>query len=106
MLGEEKINIERPTESYDDNGRAISSDPELFKNIVASVQPLSGQEVLLLPEGDRLRHPLWVYTKFAIQVDDIVIRNGSNHKTIKVENWNRDNIGLAHYRALVYLDED
>jgi len=105
MLGEEKINIERPTESYDDYGRPIKSS-ELFKNIVASVQPLSGQEILLLAEGDRLRHPLWIYTKFAIQVDDIVIRNGDNHKAIKVENWYRNNIGLSHYRALVYLEED
>ena len=105
MLGDELITIERTVESIDNKGRPIEGATSIFENEKASVQPLSGQELLLLPEGERIRQNLWLYTTFDILIDDIVIRNNKNYTTMTVEDWNYGHSNLSHYRARIMLVE-
>jgi len=53
----------------------------------ASVQPLTGKEQLQLPEGDRNRQHLWIYTPFAVKENDVMVRMGTEYEVQVVEDW-------------------
>ena len=64
------------------------------------MQPVSGNELLQVPEGDRNRQVLNVFSqKFEIKKDDIVIRNGDEFEVRTVENWNQ--LSLSHFFARI-----
>lgn len=77
--------------------------------IQASVQPLAGRELDLLPEGRKELESYKLYTTFELrtanqanqtQSDEITLF-GKSFEVIKVENW--QNAVLPHYKAIVSL---
>ena len=52
-----------------------------------SFQPLTGRETLQLPEGDRIKSHVKIYTSFAIKRDDIVERDGESYEVQVVDKW-------------------
>lgn len=49
--------------------------------------PLTGRELLLVPEGDRFRLNIWVYTQGDLRDNDVVIHNGMPFEVQTVQNW-------------------
>lgn len=74
--------------------------------VVASIQPMSGRERLLLPEGDRSREFVHIWTSSPLQLGDIEKKtrgdsfdwNGKTYFVEKVERWGN------HYRSTASLE--
>lgn len=83
-------------------------------DIIASIQPVRGRELEMLPEGRRTREAIRIYTKSGIrpaieQQDvkgDLVNYKGRQYEVHKVEEWEFSWDGLAHFKALAFLVED
>jgi hypothetical protein len=83
-------------------------------DIVASIQPLRGKEMELLPEGERSKEMVRIYTKSGLrqtieQQDvkgDLVSYKGRQYEVKSVEEWEFSWDGLAHFKAIAVLVED
>jgi len=75
--------------------------------IQATVQPLTPREALLLPEGERLRQNLKVYSATELKPSDnngelpadTIEYRGENYKVISVER--RDQTDIPHFKHIV-----
>ena len=71
----------------------------------ANVQPLKGNEILQLPEGDRERENLKCFTPFKLLLNDEVIRpDGRKYEVQESETWSVFG-RLEHYKARIMLKE-
>ena len=52
-----------------------------------NVQPVSGRELLLVPEGDRFKEMYSVWSEGQFKVNDRVVREGANFQVQSVEYW-------------------
>lgn len=86
-------------------GRRVSASDDLLKS-EGSIQPLNGKEIIQLPESDRIRQAVKIYSSFTFQTNDIVIRTSDNaeFEVQKVENWEVFNM-LQHYKATALLKD-
>jgi hypothetical protein len=92
--------VERPGVTTYSGGVATESASTTFK-IKGNAQPLTGNELLQLPEGDRQRQNMKLYTKTELQVNDLVtIDSGNAFEVQNVEDWTRQ-IRLPHYKARI-----
>ena len=94
---------------YNDAGEWEATGPDTSFAIVGSVQPLSGRDRELLPEGVRSDQVVKIYTETALQTDsedsstkaDQISDLGSRFKIISVE---RHSEGvLDRYRVIAQL---
>lgn len=89
---------------HDSKGRAVAGSASTFE-ITASVQPMSGRDVQLLPEGYHGKETQKLYTTTAlVAVDasnepDEVSIGGENWKVIMVKHW--EAFGSDHYKAIL-----
>ena len=84
----ESLTIRRREDGKFERGKWISSNRfEEFEDVSVSFQPLSGRERLQLPEGDRKRSHIKMYTEFQVKVDDIIERNGEDYEVQIVDDW-------------------
>lgn len=73
-------------------------------SISASVQPVSGQELQRLPEGERVKDWLYVYTPTELntregkKAADKISIDGANYEVATVDDWATEG---GFYRALV-----
>ncbi len=51
------------------------------------IVPLTGKELLLVPEGDRYRYNTWVYTQGELRDNDLVIYAGQPFEVQVVTDW-------------------
>lgn len=87
------------------NGKLVAG-AVTTSTIQASVQPLRGQEMLLLPEARRTSQAVWVYTDTQLRVAntvtgynaDIVTAFGSDFEIFSCEPW-QSNV-INHYKAI------
>lgn len=87
------------------NGKFVAATTT-STTIQASVQPLSGQEMLLLPEARRTSQAVRIYTDTQLRVAntiagynaDIVTAFGSDFEIISCEPW-QSNV-INHYSAI------
>lgn len=103
LLLNEDITINRISKSYDTNGRAQSGTTAIH-TAKGNIQPLKGNEILQLSEGDRERDNLNCFTDFALVVNDEVVRGGLKYEVQNVENWNIFG-RLQHFKARMILKE-
>lgn len=68
-------------------GRWKSSNRFEEFEALCSFQPVSGRETMQLPEGDRTKSHVKVYTEFALKRDDIIERNGEEFEVQILNNW-------------------
>ena len=106
LLSNESFTVRREGTggSYTD-GHRVSAADDLLKG-QGSIQPLNGREIIQLPESDRIRQPVKIFTSFVFQVNDIVIRASDNaeFEVQRSENWNVFNM-LQHYKAIAFLKD-
>jgi hypothetical protein len=68
------------------DGKPVKAAGETF-SVVGNVQPLGGRDLLMVPEGDRYKEQMWIFTPFRLLINDIVTRCGVNFQIQSVEDW-------------------
>lgn len=71
------------------NGKPFKSDPIRF-SITCNVQPYDGVLLLLVPEGDRFKEQLEIYSnncEHPVHVNDIICRGCYNYQVQQVYQW-------------------
>ena len=106
LLLNEDITIIREGSGGDwvDGHYVPAADEDPAPTAKASIQPLNGRERLQLPESDRIRQAIKIYTDSALQDNDIVQRDSDakQYEVQKVENWAVFGV-LQHYKAIGFL---
>ena len=100
---------------YGPDGYFVSSNSDPLKfQIMASVQPMSGEDLLILPEGERTSTYLKIYTETPLQTAsadgspkgsdsnltkaDVVVYNGKKYEVHGVEIYDRIR---PHYKCML-----
>jgi len=60
---------------------------ETKKTLDAFVHPCSGKDLLSLPEGERVKQTLKIYTDKKLKDSDIICIREEKYKIYNVENW-------------------
>lgn len=97
----------RATGDYNSAGFFKVSGPDTEFTITASIQPLTGSEMLLLPENRRELETKKLYTSFELYGiekgnginADIVIIGGDEFEVIRTYSW--QNSVINHYKVFV-----
>lgn len=102
----EQLTVERHEKGIWQDGRFVKSELSGFE-ISASVQPLRGNEVKILPEHRRTSESLKIYTTDQLRTSDelnqlpadVIIHDGKRFEIFSVSNWS---IGtdIPHYKII------
>lgn len=96
-----EVSIERTTETVDGHGRTqVAITPGA---ILASVQPATPRERETLPEADRVKETIALWTVAAIDEDTRVFWLGKAFRVAAVEPWRTP--GGAYTRALAVRED-
>lgn len=68
------------------NGKPVKKAVQSF-DIRCNVQPLSGKELLLVPEGDRSKEQYNLWTQAKVELNDRIQRCGVQFQVQTVEAW-------------------
>jgi len=102
LLQNETITITRKAPgSYVDGFFVAGSSSDI--SILASVQPLTGNEFLQLGEGDRYKEAWKVFSTSEIRANDVITRSGKTYEVRRVSDYSSH--GLPHYEAVMVLIE-
>lgn len=87
MTKDELVPVTRETKARVD-GKYVVVASRSF-DILANVQPVEGRELLLVPEADRFRENIWVFSQDPqpLLVNDRLTRNGVNYQVQDVAEW-------------------
>jgi len=96
LLNKETVAVKRYATTYT-KGRPVKTLSSSF-TARGNIQPLSGKEVLQLPEGDRTSENLWMYTATEIAVNDEITRLGKVYEARESQNWSTQGM-LQHYKV-------
>ena len=100
LIDKATYSVERPGVTSYSAGVGSKAASTTF-TIKGNAQPLSGNELLQLSEGDRQRQNMKLYTKTELMVNDLVtIDSGNAFEVQNVEDWTRQ-IRLPHYKARI-----
>lgn len=102
LLRNETLTITRKATGSYVNGHYVEG-AGTNNSIQANVQPLSGSQILQLPEADRQKESWAVLTESEIRVNDIVTRNSKTYEVQRVEDYN--NQPNPHYEGIMLLIE-
>jgi len=91
LLKYEGILIFRWPEPTKVKGHYIQGDPTVFLTD-ANVQPINGDEFLLLPEGNRIKGSLKIYTETPIYDNDVARRDQDKYNVAQSDICTIDNI--------------
>lgn len=90
-------------------GRYVKGAPTVTLGVFVSVQPAKPNEVLRLPEGQRTKEMLTIFSDPSIQLSpvkengnisaDRINWKGQDYEVAKVEDWTGKDIG--HFKSLV-----
>lgn len=100
IWGDETLCVYRNGEVLLVDGKPVDRDVIDF-NVRCNVQPLTGLDLLQVPEGDRHLEQYWVFTNEraqAIQLNDRVVRCGISYQVQKVETWGKSPNGYQRFR--------
>ncbi len=81
---------------YGEDGFPLEPTFDEFE-FVCNVQPISGLEILQVPEGDRTRQVFNCWTEFKLGSNDIVTRESEEYEVRPVEDWTQQS--LSHYKV-------
>ena len=96
-------NVQRKAEGSYTNGVFNEGASSIF-TVKGNCQPVSGDDILQIPEGDRKRQLLKIYTEDELMVNDIVTVDGKEFEAHPVENWARQE-RLNHYKTILILKD-
>jgi hypothetical protein len=88
---DETLCVVRDSNTIYVDGMAQKRSTSTF-NITCNVQPLNGKDLLLVPEGDRLKEQYWVWSQnfdkvTEVTVTDRVIRHGIQFQVQESQAW-------------------
>lgn len=87
LIGDgEATRVERPTEVFFVDGKPHTNDAHVF-HVRASIQPMSGRELNILPEGDRIKEQISIWTDSSLLLNDIVTYKCARYQVQNVEKW-------------------
>ncbi len=89
--------ISRPSDGTWSFGKYTQGTPTSH-TIRASIQPVSGKELDQLPEGDRFKSHIEIYTENSIYVKDVITYKDEKFEVIRVSDYS--DYCLEHYEAL------
>jgi hypothetical protein len=107
LLDNEAITIKRYAEgTYDEYGNYTDGTETVITGEKGSIQPISGKEVLQVPEGDRFKQIYKLYTSYQVLVNDIIVRvsDSIEYEVKSVSNYASFGM-LQHYKAILYLKD-
>ena len=100
LLKTETVTVKRQTNfgQFDDDG--FPSNP-VFEELTSegNAQPLSGLEILQVPEADRTRQVLNWFTPDELKLEDIVTRKGIEFEVQTVENWECSGVCIKFFKC-------
>ncbi len=88
-----------------ENGFFVEGQVDKRFLVRASVQPLSGMERLQVPEGDRNREHINIFTKDDIRVDDTIIYNCREFEVQRIDDWEDQGLNITHRRCVAMLKD-
>lgn len=71
------------------DGKPVRSPPIEFK-IICNVQPMTGRDLLLVPEGDRFKEQYFIYSEDitkALEINDRVVFRCNNYQVQETMTW-------------------
>lgn len=100
-----------PSPAYDSHGRALAPTPTSF-GITGNLQPLSGRDLLVMPEGERSEETKWLYSDKELRgrgpsnaPDEVTVTYPSGVQEVyvvkTVEYWPYPPEGVEFWRAKV-----
>lgn len=85
----EDVEIERKAVGVFRNGEYVDpKDKTLNFTHRASVQPASGSTILMVPENEREKQILTVFSGFKFEKNDVMIRDEKRYKIHSSQDWN------------------
>lgn len=98
LLRTTTINISRRAAgSIGSDGHTTEGAQSIFSNVAVDVQPIKGNEVLQLPEGDRKKENIWIFSSTQLLVDDMVTYKTIKYEVQTSEDWT--DFKISYYRA-------
>lgn len=98
MRFDETVTLSRLCGTKYIDGKPLAVDVEKVQ-ITGNIQPLTGRDLLLVPEGDRTKEQVWLYTECPLFLQDTVTRCGVKFQVAGVEQW-----GSYNKARLVRID--
>lgn len=104
LLETEEITITRVLNGTTLKGQWEAGDKDIFPNVLVNIQPLTGKELLQLPESDREKAIAKIYSKTEIKLSDKITRtlDGLNYELLEVRDWTK--FSLPHFRGIMALE--
>ena len=95
IVNNTNVTISRPTAGTFVKGRPVPGTPTAIPAFPANVQPADGEDLLLLPEGEREKDVQEIFSFTELMNDDLitVVSTGIVYQAQKVLNWTRSSIG-------------
>lgn len=108
-LATETLSVTRYTSGQWTAGRFVKGPPSGF-SFRASVQPLTANEIAILPEHRRNSESLKVYTETRLFnpdekngiPGDVITHDGKRYEVHKVSNW-EIGTGIPHFKAICIM---
>ena len=108
---DETLTLSRVSTTYTQDTRgAVVPAGRTSTSFVASVQPITGRELLNFPENQRVRQPIRIFTETELKTvdqnnkttQDIVIRGGIEYLVSTVEDWTGGDVpaDMKHYSVI------
>lgn len=113
MLGAQTLTVIRPgTVTYVDGVATDAGDGSTFE-VQGSLQPMTGRDLLVVPEGQRHQRRWKLYTTAELKTAESAGNQGADRvvwqgKHLVVESrqaWSSVGLSLAHYRYQLVEDE-
>lgn len=89
ILNDETLEVIREGVVVYKDGKPLKRDITRF-HITCNVQPLNARDLLLVPEGDRYKEQLYLYTNQVekrLRDNDRVLRDGVQWQVQSIEDW-------------------
>lgn len=103
LMKEHSIGVRRQTNlgEYDRDGFSAKPKYQDFGNRDANVQPITGRERLILPETQRLKDSVMIFTEFELCENDIIKWKEREYEVALVEYW--DQACIPHFEAMAVI---
>lgn len=112
-LGSVEFTVVRQSSQINNKGRLVAGER---KEILCTglIQPLPGKEVELLPEGERGKETIVIFTEFALQpqarqgqhnedmMGDLVLHQSKTYRVLLQEEWQA--FGSKHFKGIAVLE--
>ena len=96
---DEQLDVSRDGGVVYVDGKPVKLDKTFFQ-ITCNVQPLSGRELLMVPEGDRAKESYAVYTRgMPLKINDRIKRFDKYFQVQALENWG------SYQKGRIMLDD-